>query len=98
MGIKATNYQYLYMHIKTYNTSKREQEKTIEAAQKVAEDTKNIAQTQIMQRQVAAQEFQSTVNRSLDKTRENVRKSIDEMYESQIPRYTMSSRTIKNKH
>jgi inorganic triphosphatase YgiF len=67
--------------------SKREQEKTIEAAQKVAEETKNIAQTQIMQQQVAAQEFQSTVNRSLDKTRENVRKSIDET-KSQIPRYT----------
>jgi inorganic triphosphatase YgiF len=67
--------------------SKREQEKTIEAAQKVAEETKNIAHTQIMQQQVAAQEFQSTVNRSLDKTRENVRKSIDET-KSQIPRYT----------
>jgi len=67
--------------------SKREQEKTIEAAQKVAEETKNIAQTQIIQQQVAAQEFQSTVNRSLDKTIENVRKSIDET-KSQIPRYT----------
>ena len=58
--------------------SKREQ---------VAEEAKNIAQTQIIQQQVAAQEFKSTVNRSLDKTRENVRKSIDET-KSQIPRYT----------
>jgi inorganic triphosphatase YgiF len=67
--------------------SKREQEKAVEAAQRVAEETKNAAQTQIRQQQAVAQEFQSTVNRSLDETNENVRKSIDET-RSQIPRYT----------
>jgi exonuclease VII large subunit len=67
--------------------SKREQEKAVEAAQRVAEETKNAAQTQIRQQQAVAQEFQSTVNRSLDETNENVRKSIDET-KSQIPRYT----------
>ncbi len=48
---------------------------------------KNAAQTQIGQQQAVAQEFQSTINRSLDETKENVRKSIDET-RSQIPRYT----------
>ncbi|MGH9977353.1 MAG: hypothetical protein ACRD8Z_16205 [Nitrososphaeraceae archaeon] len=67
--------------------SKREQEKTVEAAQRVAEDTKNVAQSQIGQQQAAAQEFQSTVNRSLDETIKNVKKSIDET-RNQIPQYT----------
>jgi hypothetical protein len=67
--------------------SKREQEKAVEVAQRVADETKNAAQTQIRQQQAVAQEFQSTVNRSLDETNENVRKSIDET-RSQIPRYT----------
>jgi hypothetical protein len=74
--------------------SKREETKAIEDTQRVAEEAKSIrdkhdaAQTlQIGQQQRAAQEFQSTVNRSLDETKENVRKSIDET-RSQIPRYT----------
>ena len=69
------------------NMSKREQEKAVEAAQRVAEETKNAVQTQIGQQQAVAQEFQSTVNIFLDETKENVRKSIDET-RSQIPRYT----------
>jgi hypothetical protein len=72
--------------------SKREQEKTSEAAQRAAEEVKNTAQSQIGQQQVAAQEFQSTINRSLDETKENVRKSIDET-RSQIPKYTTA---VKN--
>jgi hypothetical protein len=74
--------------------SKREQEKAIEDTQRVAEQAKSIrdkheaAQTlQIGQQQVAAQEFQSTINRSLNETKRNVRKSIDEA-RTQIPQYT----------
>ena len=79
--------------------SKREQDKAIEDTQRVAEEAKNIkdkhdaAQTlQIGQQQRAAQEFQSTVNRSLDETKENVRKSIDES-RNQIPQY---ANVVKN--
>ena len=60
--------------------SKREQEKT-------AEEAKNVAQSQIGQQQAVTQEFQSTINRSLDETKNNVRKSIDEA-KNQIPQYT----------
>jgi hypothetical protein len=66
------------------NMSKRDQEKTVEATQRVAEEVKNAAQTQIGRQQAVAQEFQSTVNKSLDETKENVRKSIDEA-RNQIP-------------
>jgi hypothetical protein len=72
--------------------SKREQEKTAEATQRVAEEAKNVAQSQIGQQQAVAQQFQSTVNRSLDETKKNVRKSIDEA-KNQIPQYT---NTVKN--
>jgi hypothetical protein len=67
--------------------SKREQEKTAEATQRVAEEAKNAAQAQIGQQQAVAQEFHSTINRSLDETKNNVRKSIDEA-KNQIPQYT----------
>ena len=60
--------------------SKREQDKAVEEA-------KNAAQAQIGQQQVAAQELQSTINRSLDETKKNVRKSIDESG-NKIPQYT----------
>jgi hypothetical protein len=80
--------------VRRYNMSKREQDKAIEDTQRVAEEAKNIrdkhdaAQTlQIGQQQRAAQEFQSTVNRSLDEAKVNVRKSIDES-RNQIPQYT----------
>ena len=65
--------------------SKREQEKAVEEA-------KNAAQAQIGQQQVAAQELQSTINRSLDETKKNVRKSIDES-RNQIPQY---ANVVKN--
>jgi hypothetical protein len=74
--------------------SKREQDKAVEAAEKVANEAKRtedkidaVHTLQIGQQQAAAQEFQSSVNRSLDETKKNVRKSIDET-RNQIPKYT----------
>ena len=67
--------------------SKREQEKTAEATQRVAEEAKNAAQAQIGQQQAIAQEFHSTINRSLDETKKKVRKSIDES-RRQVPQFT----------
>jgi len=73
--------------------SKREETKAIEDTQRVAEEAKSIRDKhsavktlQIGQQQAVTQEFQSTVNRSLDETKENVRKSIDES-RNQIPQY-----------
>jgi inorganic triphosphatase YgiF len=74
--------------------SKREEEKAIEATKKVAEEAKRVedklvaAETlQEIGQQVTAQQLQESINKSLNKTKENVRKSIDET-RSQIPRYT----------
>ena len=76
--------------------SKREQEKAIEDTQRVAEEAKSIkdkhdaAQTlQVVgqQQQVVAQDFQHTLHRSLDETKKNVNRSIDEA-RTQIPRFT----------
>ena len=74
--------------------SKREQEKAIEDTKKVAEQAKSVedkleaAETlQEVGQQAAAQEIQQTYLRSLDETKENVRKSIDEA-RTQIPKYT----------
>ena len=71
--------------------SKREETKAIEDTQRVAEEAKStrdkhsaVKTLQIGQQQAVTQEFQSTVNRSLDETKENVRKSIDES-RNQIP-------------
>jgi hypothetical protein len=72
--------------------SKRELEKTAEAAQRVAEEAKVATQAQIGQQQAVAQEFQTKFNRSLDETKKNVRKSIEEA-KNQIPQYTS---TVKN--
>ena len=73
MGIYTINCQYLNNQFnKDIGMSKREQEKVAEQAKSV-EDT--------------AQQFASTFHRSLDETKENVRKSIDEA-RSQIPKYT----------
>ena len=79
--------------------SKREQEKAIEDTIKVAEEAKRVEDKidavetlQEVAPQVAAQEFQSTINRSLDETKKNVKKSIDES-RNQIPQYT---NVIKN--
>lgn len=79
--------------------SKRVEEKAIEDTKRVAEEAKSIqdkhdaAQTlqkvgqQQQQPQVVAQDLQHTLHRSLDETRENVNKSIDEA-RTQIPRFT----------
>jgi hypothetical protein len=74
--------------------SKREETKAIEDTQRVAEEAKSIRDKhsavktlQIGQQQAVTQELQSTVNRSLDETKENVRKSID------IPQY---ANVVKN--
>jgi hypothetical protein len=76
--------------------SKRVEEKAIEDTQRVAEEAKSIkdkhdaAQTlqQVGQQQhVVAQDFQHTLHRSLDETKENVKKSIDEA-RTQIPQFT----------
>lgn len=81
------------------NMSKRVEEKAIEDTKRVAEEAKSIqdkhdaAQTlqqvgqQQQQQQVVAQDFQHTLHRSLDETKENVKKSIDEA-RTQIPRFT----------
>ena len=76
------------------NMSKGEQEKAIEDTKKVAEEAKRVEDKidavetlQEVGQQAAAQEFQSTINRSLDETKKNVRKSIDEA-RNQIPQYT----------
>jgi len=76
--------------------SKRVEEKAIEDTKRVAEEAKSIqdkhdaAQTLQkvgQQQQVVAQDFQHTLHRSLDETKENVNKSIDEA-RTQIPRFT----------
>ena len=81
--------------------SKREQEKAIEDTKKVAEEAKRVEDKidavetlQEVGPQVAAQEFQSTINRSLDETKKNVRKSIDES-RNQIPQYTNAVKTYQ---
>ena len=73
--------------------SKREEEKAVEATKKVAEQAKSVADKQeaaaTLQRirqQETVQQFQESVNTSLDETK-NVRKSIDEA-RNQIPQYT----------
>jgi hypothetical protein len=77
--------------------SKRVEEKAIEDTKRVAEEAKSIqdkhdaAQTLQkvgqQQQQVVAQDFQHTLHRSLDETKENVKKSIDEA-RTQIPQFT----------
>jgi hypothetical protein len=66
--------------------SKREEatKKTAEEAKKT-EDKVDAALT--LQGQVTAEEFQRSVNRALEETKDNVRKSIDDA-KSQIPQYT----------
>jgi hypothetical protein len=76
--------------------SKREQEKTVEATQRIAEEAKNTAQAQIGQQQAVAQEFQTTVNKSLEETKQNVRKSLDEA-RNQIPQYTNAVKNYQEK-
>lgn len=76
--------------------SKREETKAIEATKKVVEQATSIEdkleavetlQEVGQQQQLTVQDFQHTLHSSLDTTKENVKKSIDEA-RTQIPRYT----------
>ena len=74
--------------------SKREEEKAVEATKRVAEQAKSVADKQEaagalqeIRQQETVQQFQESINASLDETKENVRKSIDEA-KTQIPKYT----------
>ena len=74
--------------------SKREEEKAVEATKRVAEQAKSTADKQEaaaalqqIRQQETAQQFQESVNTSLNQTKENVRKSIDEA-RTRIPQYT----------
>ena len=76
--------------------SKREETKAIEATKKVVEQAKSVEdkleavetlQEVGQQQQLTVQDFQHTLHSSLDTTKENVKKSIDEA-RTQIPRYT----------
>jgi hypothetical protein len=74
--------------------SKREEEKAIEATKRVAEEAKSIQDKRVaaetlqeIGQQVTVNQLQESINTSLDKTKENVKKSIDEA-RTQIPRFT----------
>lgn len=74
--------------------SKREQDKAIEDTKKVAEQAKSVEDKleavetlqEVGQQQVTAQEFQATLDRSLDETKKNLRRSINEA-KAQVPQY-----------
>jgi hypothetical protein len=74
--------------------SKGEEEKAIEATKRVAEEAKSIQDKRVaaetlqeIGQQVTVNQLQESINTSLDKTKENVKKSIDEA-RTQIPRFT----------
>ena len=74
--------------------SKREEDKAVEATKRVAEQARSTADKQEaaatlqqIRQEEAAQQFEQTVNASLEETKKNVRKSIDES-RNQIPQYT----------
>ena len=73
--------------------SKREQDKAIEDTKKVAEQAKSVEDKleavetlQEVGQQATAQEFQATLDRSLDETKKNLRRSINEA-KAQVPQY-----------
>ena len=74
--------------------SKREEEKAVEATKRVAEQAKSVADKQVVslatlqeiRQQETIQQFQESINASLNETKKNVKKSIDEA-KNQIPRY-----------
>jgi inorganic triphosphatase YgiF len=70
--------------------SKREEEKAIEAAKKVAEEAKRTEEKLVAAetlQEATTQRFQESINKSIEETKKNVRKSIEET-RSQIPQYT----------
>ena len=71
----------------------REQDKAIEDTKKVAEQARSVEDKleavetlQEVGQQVTAQEFQATLDRSLDETKKNLRRSINEA-KAQVPQY-----------
>lgn len=73
--------------------SKREQDKAIEDTKKVAEQAKSVEDKleavetlQEVGQQVTVQEFQATLDRSLDETKKNLRRSINEA-KAQVPQH-----------
>jgi hypothetical protein len=79
--------------------SKREEEKAVEATKRVAEQARSSADKheaaatlQEIRQQETVQQFQESINTSLDQTKQNVRKSINEA-KDQIPRY---AEVVKN--
>jgi hypothetical protein len=73
--------------------SKREQDKAIEDTKKVAEQAKRVEDKleavetlQEVGQQATAQEFQATLDRSLDETKKNLRRSLNEA-KAQVPQY-----------
>jgi hypothetical protein len=73
--------------------SKREQDKAIEDTKKVAEQAKSVEDKleavetlQEVGQQATAQEFQATLDRSLDETKKNLRRSLNEA-KAQVPQY-----------
>jgi hypothetical protein len=74
--------------------SRRDEEKAVEATKKVAEQAKSVADKQEaaaalqeIRQQETVQQFQDSVNTSLDETKKNVRKSINEA-RNEILQYT----------
>ena len=74
--------------------SKREEDRAVEATKKGAEQARStadkqeaVATLQEIRQQETVQQFQESVNTSLDETKKNVRKSINEA-RNQIPQYT----------
>ena len=83
--------------------SKREEEKAVEAAKKVAEQARSTADKQEaaatlqeVRQQEAVQQFQDTINTSLDQTKQNVRKSINEA-RNQVPQYVDATKNYQEK-
>jgi hypothetical protein len=73
--------------------SKREQDKAIEDTKKVAEQAKSVEDKleavetlQEVGQQATAQEFQATLDRSIDETKKNLRRSLNEA-KAQVPQY-----------
>jgi hypothetical protein len=83
--------------------AKREEEKAVEATKRVAEQATSTADKQeataalqeIRQRETV-QQFQESINTSLDQTKQNVRKSINEA-KNQVPRYADATKNYEEK-
>ena len=79
---------------------KKRRNKSIEDTKKVAEQAKSVEDKleavetlqEVGQQQVTAQEFQTTLDRSLDETKKNLRRSINEA-KAQVPQY---ANVVKN--